>query len=157
VASATQRQLIAKLVAAHEAEARARRRVAKMSRHLVELLGRAREIGLSDAALARALLRRRHSNITSSMKLREIERLRKRRRRGTTRPDLSPQGGVQLTPQRVPSIQEVPTMSKLIKRKITEETFAPDAEDEDLELAGDEPEDQNDDLAGEDDDEDEAA
>ena len=127
------RRLIIKIMAAQDAEARARRLVAKMGRHVAELLARAHAAGLSDAALARALLRRKHGRVTLAMKRREVERLRKRRRRaGTARPRLSTELAVQPTWEPVPSMSEVDTMSRLVKRTTTTTTTEQYGEDDEV-------------------------
>jgi hypothetical protein len=122
VAPSDHRRLIAEIVAAQDAEARARTRVAKMGRHIVELLARARTLGLSDQALARALLRRRHGKVTLAMRRREVERLRKRRGRGTRGPSVSPAPTVAGAAADVKLSTKETAMSKLLKRTTTTTT-----------------------------------
>jgi hypothetical protein len=134
------RRLIAELVAAHEAEERARSRVAKMGRHIAELLVRGHALGLTDKALARALLRHQHGKFTRAMCQREFERIRKRRRRGTHGPTVSTEPAVQSASHDIASSAEVNTMSRLIKKTVIEEFSDDDRgveSDEELDCADD--------------------
>jgi hypothetical protein len=73
-------------------------------------------------------------------RLREIERLKKRRRRrGKTCPPVSVGSGSQLSAPSVGSPSKENTMSRLIKRTVTEEYVRDDGKDDEKVCADDEP------------------
>jgi hypothetical protein len=126
---------ITKLIAAELAEAKALDGVRKTRSRVAKLIDQAVSDGVSHHEIARGLLRHRLGHAPSiDERLREVERLRKRRRRGTARPAEDRGVGLKRTNSDVGCSSEVKTMAeRLIRRKTEtiEEEFVKEPEEKD--------------------------
>ncbi|HVV53268.1 MAG TPA: hypothetical protein VHO06_26655 [Polyangia bacterium] len=134
------KDLIAKLAAAERAESTARAVLRDRSADVANLITEAKSRGIPTDRLAQHLLRHHLGRApTLAERQREVERLRKRRRRGTTGPakdGISPKNELRRDTCRVQSSKEGNTMPEhLIRRKTvtTEEEFAVENDEDEQE------------------------
>jgi hypothetical protein len=133
---------IAKLIAAESAEAEALKSARRFRSDVAQLIGEAVADGVSRDQLARGILRHRLGHAPSvEERRREVERLKKRRRRGTACPPEIRAGALKQPRSGVGSTSEVNQMSeRLIRRKTIEEEFVteePEEKDDDLDCDDD--------------------